>query len=100
MEATKVIDYRLQDPGEALDHPIDWSDWLQSGESIASVSFTITPDESPTLVSADSPGFTGDVSTCTVDGVEMAEIYRLTHTIVTTVGRRGVRSLTIRGFKE
>ena len=95
-----MIDYRLQDPGEALDHPIDWADWLQSGEDISSVTFTITPDESPTLVAADSPGFSGTETTCTVDGVEMGLIYRLTHTIVTTAARRGVRSLTIRCFKE
>jgi hypothetical protein len=37
-------DLRLQDPSATIDHPIDWSDWLQTGETITGADFAIVPD--------------------------------------------------------
>jgi len=90
-------DYRLQDPGESLDHPIDWSDWLQTGETISSVTGSISPSTGVTLSSFTEANTT---STVTVSGLTFGQVYRLTFTIVTNADRTGTWSLTIRCGKR
>lgn len=93
-------DYRLQDPSASIDHPIDWEDWLQPGEVVYGADFSITPDDSPTLLSTDSPYFSDTTTSVTVSNLTVGQIYRLSHTITTSAGRIDTRSLTIRCFPE
>ncbi len=90
-------DLRLQDPDAILDHPINWSDWLQPGETISAVTCSIFP---ATGVSLSATGFTTTTTTVTVAGLTLGQVYRLTHHITTSAGREESRSLTIRGFSE
>ena len=90
-------DLRLQDPTAILDHPVDWSDWLQTGETITTATFSITPSSGVTLSGS---SHTDTTSTVTVAGLAQGAIYRLSHHIATSVGREDTRSLTIRGFSE
>jgi hypothetical protein len=90
-------DLRLQDPTATTDHPIDWSDWLQAGETITGADFAIVPDlEAPdTMLSNEDHDDT--TTTVTVEGVTFGAMHRLLHTITTSAGRTDTRSLTIRG---
>lgn len=90
-------DLRLQDPGAVLDHPVDWSDWLATGETITAATFAIVPDAedpAPTLLSLGA--HTTTTTTVTVEGLTFGQIYRLEHSIETSAGREDTRSLTIR----
>lgn len=88
-------DLRLQDPTAELDHPVDWADWLQEGETITGADFTLVPDASPTSLITDDD-FDDTSTTATVAGLTFGQVYRLEHTIETSAGRTDTRSLTIR----
>lgn len=92
-----LTDYRLQDPSESLDHPIDWSDWLETDETISSVTGSISPNTGVTI-----GDFTesNTASTVTVSGLTHGQVYRLVHTITTNASRTATRSLTIRCGKR
>lgn len=96
-------DLRLQDPDAVLDHPIDWSDWLATGETITAFTPTITPSSGVTLsdddIDAAADGTAAAQTTVTVAGLTHGTIYRLAHAVTTSAGREDVRSLTIRGAK-
>ena len=107
---TTLKDY-LKDPGATLDYGVNWSDWLQPHESIASSSWVVTP---ATIPSEDDPsvliGLTvlstaflvSGIALLWVKGGEPGTYYRLTNTIVTNktdpitgLPRVSVRSLGI-----
>lgn len=91
-------DYRLQDPEAVIDHSVDWSEWLEEGETISTFTATITPDAVPTMLSDDS--FLGAITTVFVSDVALGQIYRLKHEVTTNAGRTETRSLRIRGWRR
>lgn len=81
---------KIQDPSDRLDWQHDWSDFLASGDTIASRQWTIDPDNSPTLLSSATS------AKVYVAGLTAGVVYRLSEKIVTAAGVEGERSLTIR----
>lgn len=84
--------YFIQDPSDVLDYPWDWSQWLQSGETISSSVFSVTPSG----LSIASQSNTTTNATVWLSGGTSMTTYTVTNKITTTAGRTADRSATIR----
>lgn len=86
-----------KDPGAELDYGIDWSDWLQTDEVIASSSWAI-----PTglAAGATASSHTDTQTTVWVKSGTLGSNYDLANTIVTSAGRTDTRTLTLKIRKK
>lgn len=82
---------RVHDPDAVLDYPSDWSDWLPSGDTIASATAVITPDD----FNVDSVSHTTTKVIAYVSGGTVGVNGTLTYHIVTADGREDDRSVTL-----
>lgn len=89
---------RLQDPAETLDHTLDWSDWLATGDTISESTWSISP-AGPDITTT-PPANTGTTATVWLAGVVFGQLYTLANQVTTAAGRVGERSIIIRGFAE
>jgi hypothetical protein len=82
----------IKDPNAALDYSFDWSDWLATGEQIATSNW-INPDSLTITTSAN----TTTTTVVWVSGGTAGKTYRLTNRIVTNNNptRTEDRTLTI-----
>ena len=83
----------IKDPQSKLDYSVDWSDWLASGEEIA----TSTWQSLDGLV-IETSGFTGTFAVVWVSGGTAGTTYRLTNTMTTnnSPARIDQRTITIK----
>lgn len=83
-----MVDYLLKRAGEDLDYPFDWSSALADGESISSVTTTITPQETDGLT-VDSGGSSApnDIAAPLLSGGVAGHVYRVVSEIQTDQGR-------------
>jgi hypothetical protein len=81
----------IKDPSSVLDYRIDWTDWLQPGDTISTSNWTV-----PAGISKDSN--TNDTVSATIwlSGGTAGNIYNIVCRIVTAVGRTDERSLDIK----
>ena len=82
---------RLHDPQANLDHPIDWADWIQAGDSIAESTWSA----SPTGLTIGTTGIAGTVTSAWVRAGSPARLTPLTNHIVLTSGREDDRSIEL-----
>jgi len=84
----------IQDPDAKIDYPIDWTDYLETGETIASSAWSIEPT-GPTI---DNDSESDGVTVVYVSGLERGKRYRLSNQITTsnTPARTPERSVVIR----
>ncbi len=68
-----------KDPSAVLDYGIDWSDWLESGESIATSTWTVTPSG----LTVDSETEDADSTLIWLSGGTAGVSYDVTNKIVT-----------------
>ena len=80
-----------KDPDSVLDYAFDWSEWLESGESISS--HVITVDDG---ITNDSSGNSTTAVTVWLSGGTAGTNYNIACKIVTGAGRTVERSITIR----
>lgn len=87
---------RFQDPDASLDYSIDWTAWLQDGETITSSDWTITPTGVGALTEDSSANSTTD-TTIWVSGGVLGASYTVTNHIETShsPGRVDDRSFVI-----
>lgn len=81
----------VKDPDAVLDYTEDWSEWMVSGDSIVSSSWTV-----PTGITKDSDAFTGTETVVWLSGGTVGQVYQLTNHIVTADGREDDRTIAIR----
>lgn len=78
-----------KDADAYLDYSVDWSDWMNEGDSIASSSFTIEsiPDD-PNPITTNQNTFSSGTNIATVwlAGGTAGNHYRITNTITTVNG--------------
>lgn len=75
-----------KDPDAYLDYSVDWSDWMNSQDSIETSSFTIeTIDGDPNPLTTDQNTFSSGTNIATVwlEGGTPGNHYRVTNTITT-----------------
>ena len=80
-----------KDPDATLDYGFDWSEWLASGETISSSSWTI-----PTGLTEESSGFSGGIASVWLSGGTAGTNYEITNKITTSAGRTDERSHVIK----
>lgn len=85
---TKLAKY-VKSPDEVKRYSIEYSDWLDTGENLASVAFEITPTTSPALAVQSSQIVTGDTGSLSqmrffVAGGVAGTIYTITVTAETS----------------
>lgn len=79
-----------KDPGAELDYSMDWTAWLQAGETIMSSTWTVSAGM--TKVSESSGAST---TTVWLSGGVAGREYMVTNEIVTSAGRRDDRSFRL-----
>ena len=83
----------VKDPGAVLDYSINWAGgYLQSGETLSSSIWTIFPADMTQNSASNAAG----VTSITVSGGAVGQIYQLTNRITTSQGRTDERSITVR----
>lgn len=78
------------DPNAVLDYNVDWSDWLATGETISTSTWTVPAGLTKTTDSATSAVATAWITSGTA-GVE----YLVTNRIITSAGRTDDRSIRL-----
>jgi hypothetical protein len=78
------------DPNAVLDYTIDWSDWLPSGDTILSSSWSV-----PAGLTEDSSSNTSTTATVWISGGTAGTNYRITNHITTTEGRQDDRTIPL-----
>lgn len=89
----------VKDPEAVLEYTVDWDDLaLESGETISTSAWAVSPAESPGLevASSPSPSNTDGTATAWVTGGVVGHVYRLVNTITTSLGRTYEQSIVIR----
>lgn len=79
-------------PGALLDFTIDWSGWLEEGDSISASSWTV-----PAGLSSSSPSSDDDSATVWLTGVTAGETYTVINQITTAAGRIQLKPFRIVG---
>ncbi len=79
-----------KDPDAVLDYYIDWSEWLDETDSVASSTWTV-----PDGISADTNAYTATRTEIWLSGGTAGEWYHLTNHITTTDGREDDRTIII-----
>lgn len=87
---------RTKDPQAVLDYTFNWGGaspgpWLQAGETISSVTFTVA-----TGITKDSQSNTSTTATAWLSGGTAGEDYEVACKITTSQGRIDERTLTVR----
>lgn len=79
-------------PGANLDYGFDWSDFLTTGETIATSSWTATSG-----ITLSNPSVTGSITATFAAGGVEGVLYTLTNTIVTNASpaRTDIRTLVL-----
>lgn len=79
-----------KDPQAVLDYAFDWSDWLDSGETIASTTITVASG-----LTKDSDSESDGIVTIWLSGGTAGTSYTVACKIVTSSSRTDERSITI-----
>lgn len=84
---------QIKAPGSTLDWPISWA--LESGETIASSTWSIAPVEAGGIT-VGSATISGATTACLLSGGVFRRVYEVTNTIVTSAGRTHAQSIGFR----
>jgi len=81
-----------KDPSAVLPYPVDWSDWLESGDIIQSSSWLFDP---ATGLVKDSDTFSDDATECVLSGGVDGISYLVTNRITTLDGLTDDRTFQV-----
>ncbi len=79
-----------KDPTAILEYTVDWQDWLQTGETIETSTWTV-----PSGITKDDDTKSTTAATIWLSGGTKGKTYRVTNRIVTNQGRDVPRSIFI-----
>jgi hypothetical protein len=79
------------DPDARVDYGVDWSDYLDEGESITEHEWITTGDD----LTLTGESLAGAVHATFVEGGVLGRAYRITSRITTSAGRRDDQSITL-----
>jgi len=86
-----TLDTFIKDPDAVLDYAVDWSDWLETGETISSHDVTVEAG-----LTKDSDGESGGIVTIWLSGGTVNTSYRVAVEITTSSVRTDERSFRVR----
>lgn len=77
------------DPDSKLDYSLNWSEWLSSGDTLSSSTWTastITGDSTPLVIHSQNTNTATGVSTAVISGGQVGGIYTIKNRIDTGAG--------------
>jgi hypothetical protein len=89
--------YIEKDPYAVLDYSLDWTNWMPTGDTIASVTITaqsISGDAAPLTI--DSTSYTNYVVTAVISGGTVGNIYNVEYRITTNNALQDSRNIRIK----
>lgn len=86
-----------KDPNAKKDYAVDWSAWLDDGETISTSAWAIdvTPDGNLTISSSPAAANTTTTATVWLEAGSVGRQYRVRNRITTSAGRTDDQSLDI-----
>ena len=81
----------IKDPQSVLDYGFDWSDWLDTGDTVSTSTWTV-----PTGITEDSETETSTATTIWLSGGTVGKKYKITNRMVTANGRTVDRSFYVK----
>jgi len=84
----------IKDPQSVLDYGFDWSDWLDTGDTVSTSTWTV-PADSPGITE-DSDSKTDTTTTIWLSGGIVGVKYKITNHVVTADGRTVERSFYVK----
>jgi hypothetical protein len=81
----------VKDPQADLKYVVDWTDWLASGETISTSTFTV-----PSGLTKVSESNTTTAGTVRISGGSAGTTYRIVHQITTSASQTDQRSFDLR----
>jgi hypothetical protein len=82
---------KTKDPASRLDYPIDWSDWLEDGDTITVSAWTV-----PAGITVATSSNTTTTATVWLTGGTLGQTYELVNHITTAAGREEDQTLLIK----
>ena len=83
----------LKDPNASLDYSVDWSTYLEVGETLAGSAWQIDPAGELAYGAA---SFGATSATATLSGGVVGHVYRVSNRVTTSLGRIDDRSFILR----
>ena len=81
----------IKDPQSVLDYGFDWSDWLDTGDTVSTSAWDV-----PTGITEDSDTKTTTTTTIWLSSGTVGSKYKLTNRMVTANGRTVERSFYVK----
>jgi len=81
----------IKDPQSVLDYGFDWSDWLDTDDTVSTSAWNV-----PTGITEDSDSKTTTTTTVWLSGGTVGKKYKITNRMVTDDGRTVERSFYIK----
>ena len=81
----------IKDPSSVLDYGFDWSDWLDTGDTVSTSDWNV-----PTGISEDSDSKSTTTTTIWLSGGTVGKKYKITNHMVTDDGRTVERSFYVK----
>jgi hypothetical protein len=92
--------YIAKDPGATLDYNIDWSDWLPTGDSISTSTWTQESVHTGGNLTLGGSSVGNNVTSVLISSGQEGEIYTVKNTITTNENLIDVRRFRIRVEKR
>ena len=89
-----MTDRFLKDPDATLDYQVDWTAWLETGETITVSTWTVDPGIT-VGTGGQAPSHTGTAATIWLSGGTVGTVYNATNEITTSDGRIDDRTIRI-----
>jgi hypothetical protein len=85
-----------KDPDANLDYQMDWSNWLESGDSLTTTQWLVSgPDAILKVAASPAPEVDGPISRCWLEDGTAGARYKLTCRIETLAGRVDDRTVLV-----
>lgn len=88
--------YIAKDPGATLDYNIDWSEWLPTGDSISTSTWTQESVHTAGNLTLGAASVGNNVTSVLISNGQAGEIYTIRNTITTNENLTDVRRFRIR----
>ena len=86
-----------KDPYAVLDYSLDWTNWMPTGDTIASITVAAeTIDGDASALAIDSSSNTGYIVTAVISAGTAGNVYNIEYKIVTANGLRDSRNFRIK----
>lgn len=92
--------YITKDPAATLTYSVDWSDWLPGEDTISTSTFSQESVHTGANLTVGSAATVAGVTSSTISGGGLGEVYTVLNTITTTNGLTDARRFKIRVEKR